>query len=136
MSTILSIKEQIIKIVNQIPFGKVMYFGQVGSQIVNKNYNFHEQPYKGVSGQVVGFILSGMPSSQWYLLPWHRVVAKNGFISSLKLGAKGLIQKQLLLDEGVIITDNNVDMQKHLFVQSAGEIHAAEILLKEHLKQP
>lgn len=118
-----SIKEQIIKIVNKIPPGKVMYFGQIGKLIVNKN---QEQNlidiYAGVSGQVVGFVLSGMPADQWDLLPWYRVVAKDGFISSLKLGAKGLIQKQLLLDEGVTIVEDKVDMQKHLFDHNAEEV--------------
>jgi alkylated DNA nucleotide flippase Atl1 len=119
-----SIKAQIIEIVNKIPHGKVMYFGQIGKLIVNqKQMEMNQKPNKeqineqftGVSGQVVGFMLSGMPQEQWQLLPWHRVVAKDGYISSLKLGAKGLIQKQLLLEEGVTIVDDRVDMAIHLF---------------------
>jgi methylated-DNA-protein-cysteine methyltransferase related protein len=101
------IKSQIIEIVNTIPVGKVMNFGMIGGII-------------GVSGQVVGFVLSGMPQSEWENLPWHRVVAKDGYISSLKLGAKGLIQKQLLLDENVEIVEDRVNMLKHL-VNSADE---------------
>jgi len=77
-----NLKPQIIQIVKQIPENKVMYYGQIGQKL-------------GVSGQVVGWILSGMPQSEWDLCPWYRVVAKDGFISSLKLGAKGLIQKTL-----------------------------------------
>jgi methylated-DNA-protein-cysteine methyltransferase related protein len=114
-----TIKSQIIEIVSHIPEGKVMYFGQVGNLVLNSQDSF------GISGQVVGFVLSGMPSSEWELLPWHRVVAKDGFISSLKLGAKGLIQKQLLLDEGVEIVEDRVDMTKHLFDTKIGE---AEVL--------
>jgi methylated-DNA-protein-cysteine methyltransferase related protein len=117
-----SIKAQIIEIVNKIPAGKVMYFGQIGKLIVNKN---QEQSlvdgFTGVTGQVVGFVLSGMPQAEWSLLPWHRVVAKDGYISSLKLGAKGLIQKQLLLDEGVSIFEDHVDMARHLFEPNKAE---------------
>jgi methylated-DNA-protein-cysteine methyltransferase related protein len=95
-------KAKIISIVNTVPFGKVVNFGLIGDMI-------------GVSGQVVGFVLSGLPQAQWETLPWHRVVAKDGYISSLKLGAKGLIQKQLLLDEGVEINEDRVNMGKHLY---------------------
>jgi methylated-DNA-protein-cysteine methyltransferase related protein len=96
-----NLKSQIIEIVNLIPVGKVMNFGMIGDMI-------------GVSGQVVGFMLSGMPQSEWGALPWHRVVAKNGYISSLKLGTKGLLQKQLLINEGVEIIDDHVNMSVHL----------------------
>jgi methylated-DNA-protein-cysteine methyltransferase related protein len=118
-----SIKAQIIEIVNKIPCGKVMYFGQIGKLIVNKNQEVSlVNAFAGVSGQAVGFALSGMPQSQWNLLPWHRVVAKDGYISSLKLGAKGLVQKQLLLDEGVSIIEDRVDMIKHLYDGDIGEV--------------
>ena len=113
-----AIKAQIIEIVNKIPKGKVMYFGQVGKLIVNQG----QDNFVGVSGQVVGFVLSGMPQEEWKLLPWQRVVAKDGFISSLKLGAKGLIQKQLLIDEGIEIIQDHVDMEKHLFQESETEV--------------
>ena len=114
-----SIKSQIIEIVNRIPSGQVMYFGQVGKLVINGNQvKSITDNYAGVSGQVVGFVLSGMTQDQWSLLPWHRVVAKDGFIASLKLGAKGLLQKQLLLEENVTIVEDRVDMDKHLFVEN------------------
>jgi alkylated DNA nucleotide flippase Atl1 len=116
-----SIKAQIIEIVNKIPKGKVMYFGQVGKLVVNKNQNNDIPNFTGVSGQVVGFVLSGMTQEEWNLLPWQRVVAKDGFISSLKLGAKGLLQKQLLTDEGVTIIEDHVDMSKYLFEENTSE---------------
>jgi alkylated DNA nucleotide flippase Atl1 len=117
-----SIKSQIIQIVNRIPVGKVMYFGQIGKLIVNKNQEESMiGSFVGVSGQVVGFVLSGMPQEEWSLLPWHRVVAKDGYISSLKLGTKGLIQKQLLLEENVSIIEDHVDMVKHLFEETTSD---------------
>ena len=99
-----NLKPQIIQIVKQIPENKVMYFGQIGQKL-------------GVSGQVIGWILSGMSQTEWDLCPWYRVVAKNGFISSLKLGAKGLIQKTLLEEEGYNIIGDCVDLHKHLWVE-------------------
>lgn len=117
-----SIKAQIIEIVNTIPIGKVMYFGQIGKLIVSQQTSESESKFVGVSGQVVGFMLSGLSEDQWSLLPWHRVVAKDGYISSLKLGAKGLIQKQLLLGEQVMIINDKVDMDRHLFATDNGEV--------------
>lgn len=40
-------------------------------------------------------------------LPWHRVVAANGFISTTKLGAVGRRQIRRLRDEGVTVNKRN-----------------------------
>jgi methylated-DNA-protein-cysteine methyltransferase related protein len=98
-------KEQIIKLVNLIPEGKVSTFGEIAK---------HIQDHK-ISAQMVGWILSGMKTEEWKLCPWYRVVNKEGFISSLKLGSKGLVQKQILLGEGYTLIEDNVDMQKHFW---------------------
>jgi len=94
----LSLKQKIIQDISLIPKGRVVYFGMLGKRV-------------GVSGQVVGWILSGM--SERENCPWHRVVAKNGFISSKKLGYKGFLQEQLLLKENVEVLDDKVDMDKY-----------------------
>lgn len=96
------IKKQIFNLVAQIPEGKIVYFGQIANQV-------------GVTAQLVGWQLSGMKTEELDLIPWYRVVAKNGFISSLKLGHKGLLQKQILLKEGYKIDGDNVDMDFHRF---------------------
>jgi methylated-DNA-protein-cysteine methyltransferase related protein len=98
-------KEQVIKLVNQIPAGKVSTFGEIAKHIQDHN----------ISAQMVGWILSGMKSEEWESCPWYRVVNKEGYISSLKLGSKGLVQKQTLLSEGYTLIEDNVDMQKHFW---------------------
>jgi alkylated DNA nucleotide flippase Atl1 len=98
-------KVKVLNMVSMIPDKKVTNFGTIGKKL-------------GISGQMVGWILSGMPESDWNkqdCIPWYRVVAKNGSISSLKLGLKGEIQKQILLDQGYTILDEKVDMNKHFF---------------------
>jgi methylated-DNA-protein-cysteine methyltransferase related protein len=109
-------KEQVIKLVNQIPAGKVSTFGEIAKQI---------QDHK-ISAQMVGWILSGMKSEEWELCPWYRVVNKEGYISSLKLGTKGMVQKQTLLGEGYTLNEDNVDMQKHFW--SFGDYDSLDIL--------
>jgi alkylated DNA nucleotide flippase Atl1 len=102
MSQKSELKQKVFDTVNKIPLGGVVYFGQIASQV-------------GSDARTVGWILSGMVVAEYDLIPWYRVVSKNGYISSLKLGHKGLLQKQLLLKEGYIIIEDCVDMKKDLF---------------------
>lgn len=83
-------KKIVLEFVSLIPYGKITSFGRIG--------------YKtGISPRVVGFILSGMTKREMGIYPWFRVVDRNGFISSIKMGEKGLLQKALLEKEGVEI---------------------------------
>jgi methylated-DNA-protein-cysteine methyltransferase related protein len=96
------LKEEMIVLVKSIPKGKVVNYGAIGELL-------------GVSGQIVGWMLSGMPESEWEQLPWWRVIAKSGEISSLKLGMKGNRQIQLLEEEGVEVKKGVVDMSKYYY---------------------
>jgi alkylated DNA nucleotide flippase Atl1 len=93
-------KKEVFRLVGLIPKGRVVYFGLIAREI-------------GITAQLVGWILSGMKSEEWEQIPWQRVVAKNGYISSLKLGEKGILQKNLLLEDGCEIENNTVNMSKH-----------------------
>lgn len=102
-----TIKEIVIQEVGSIPIGRVTNFGYIAEQVSARRGSY-------ISAQIVGWSLSGMRTSEWALCPWQRVVAKNGFISSLKLGEKGWIQKEILASEGVPVrNDDTVDMQKY-----------------------
>jgi|694.fasta_scaffold121726_5 methylated-DNA-protein-cysteine methyltransferase-like protein len=107
------LKNKIFEAVKLIPKGKIAYFGQIATFI-------------GSDARTVGWILSGMGVDEYELIPWYRVVSKNGFISSLKLGEKGLLQKQILLKEGYQVIDDCVDMNMHGF--SFTDSSEAEIL--------
>ena len=98
----MEIKSRLIELVSLIPKGKVIYYGQLARLL-------------GVSAQVVGWTLSGMKQEEWPNLPWQRVVAKSGSISTLKLGQKGILQMDLLTQEGIDIVDETVDMTKYGF---------------------
>jgi alkylated DNA nucleotide flippase Atl1 len=87
------LKEQIIEIVNRIPYGQVTNYGTI-AKILARDYG------RDISAQMVGWTLSGMPRSERNSCCRWRVVNKEGFISSSKLGEKGLIQAQLLEQEG------------------------------------
>ncbi len=93
-------KQQVVEIVRRIPLGKVVYFGQISL-------------LTGIHPRVVGWVMSGMTPAECESIPWWRVVAKTGFVASLKLGYKGIAQRELLLQEGYILHGEHVDMAKH-----------------------
>jgi len=92
-------KELVFNLVNKVPKGKIVSFGQIGN-LINLN------------PRVVGFIMSGMNQSEMGKVPWHRVVNRDGFISSSKLGDKGLLQEALLKSEGIKVKDFQITQPK------------------------
>jgi len=88
---------EVISIIKAIPYGKVMTYGQIAFNAGN--------PF---GARQVSRILHSM--SQKEKLPWHRVINAKGKIS---LGGElGIIQKSLLLDEGVVFKNNKVNLSK------------------------
>ena len=112
-----SLKLTIFKIVSQIPAAKVMYFGQIAD-------------LASTAARMVGFILTGLTEAEMKAIPWYRVIAKSGHISSLKLGTKGLLQKELLIKENYEIENDKVNMDKHLWLFAG--IHRLENKIEIH----
>lgn len=98
-----SLKLAVLQIVAQIPANKVMYFGQIADLV-------------STTARIVGFVLTGLSEEEMQKVPWYRVIAKSGYISSLKLGAKGILQKELLIKENYEIENDKVKMDKHLWL--------------------
>ncbi len=88
-------KAKVLNIVKDIEEGQVMTYGDVGNMT-------------GINPRLVGWILSGLTEEEQQTYPWQRVVAKGGLISSLKLGARGLLQVELLKKEGFKIEDGRI----------------------------
>jgi alkylated DNA nucleotide flippase Atl1 len=91
------LRSEVFKLINKIQHGNVASYGVVGEVF-------------GISGWEVGRILSSIPQDQWGDVAWQRVVAKDGTISTFKLGFRGELQRQLLLKEGVDVVNNRVDI--------------------------
>ena len=98
------IKEAMIEVVNRIPYGYVTNYGSI-AEIVR------EMTESRISAQMIWRQLSGLPEHERDILPRWRVIAKNGSISTLKLGDKGWKQIQLLEKEGIKVLNNTVDME-------------------------
>ena len=95
-------KNRVVDFVRLIPAGKLIYFGLIAE-------------YVGGSAQSVGWVLTGLTPEESVGVPWHRVVAKNGYISALKLGSKGRLQKILLEEEGFEVQGDRVDVMGNLW---------------------
>lgn len=106
MDEVMSIKEMIIQVVNRIPRGSVASYGQV-AQVVSA------MAEKTISAQIVWSQLSAMPKSDRWLLPRWRVVNRDGEITSIKLGKKWTIQKMMLQDDGILVYDYQVAMERY-----------------------
>ena len=80
--------QQIYAVVRRIPRGRVATYGQVAT-------------LAGLAGHARqdGYALHALPSET--AVPWHRVVNAQGGISRRSVPGAELVQRQLLLREGV-----------------------------------
>lgn len=92
--------ERIYEQVKMIPHGKVATYGQIAYLAGNYRWS-----------QVVGYALHVNPDQK--NIPCHRVVKKDGSLSTAFLFGGISKQQELLLKEGVgFLKDGRVDMEK------------------------
>ncbi|MBQ8002989.1 MAG: methylated-DNA--[Clostridia bacterium] len=91
---------QVYEVVKKIPVGKVATYTQVAEMLGNKNL-----------ARAVGNALHNNPD--YTAIPCHRVVKANGKLAENYAfgGLEG--QKQHLINEGVEVCDNRVDLEKY-----------------------
>jgi methylated-DNA-protein-cysteine methyltransferase-like protein len=85
---------------HQVPEGKVVSYGQLA-----------DLAGLGRAARYVGRTLSQLPSDT--TLPWHRVLGAGGKLSLEAGTASGDEQRARLRAEGVTISNNRVNMQRH-----------------------
>ena len=102
-------KVELLEIISRIPYGKVTSYGKVAEQL-DIHYNIKTSWY------IIWRLLSWMSDEECFIYPWQRVINKQWYISTLKLGTKWLIHKQLLDKEWIEIINDTVDMKKYGFV--------------------
>ena len=91
--------EQVLDIIKNIPYGKVMTYGQIAAYANNPR-----------GARQVSRILHSM--SRKYNLPWQRVINSKGGISLT--GEAGFTQGDLLSKEGITVTNKKIDLQKYI----------------------
>lgn len=94
--------ERVIQIIQSIPNGKVMTYGQVAALAGNPR-----------GARQVVRILHSM--SRKYNLPWHRIINAKGEVA-IKDAEGSFTQKDRLLSEGIILTDSGkVDLSVYRY---------------------
>lgn len=98
--------EKIYEQVKKIPRGKVASYGQIALLAGNPRWS-----------RVVGYALHVNPDPD--SIPCHRVVTKDGKLSpAFAFGGENM-QRQFLLNEGVVFIDENtVDMNASAWLQT------------------
>ncbi|MGX5172916.1 MGMT family protein [Aliikangiella sp. IMCC44653] len=103
--------EKIYWVVNQVPLGKVVSYGQVAD-------------LAGLPGRarMVGKALRQAPKK--LTLAWHRVIRSNGQLAFAAGSEQAQQQTKLLSQERVIVINNRVSMKKFQWQPSLGELLA------------
>jgi methylated-DNA-protein-cysteine methyltransferase-like protein len=98
-------KSRILAVVAAIPEGRVTTYGVIARHL-------------GIGARQVAFVMATLTREESAALPWFRVVAANGVISSMKVGSVGRRQIARLRAEGVsVLRSNKVeDFDKVLWV--------------------
>lgn len=118
-------KQELIWLIQRIPYGMVVSYGELASQL-DRQYGIH------TSGWLVGRMLSSMERTPITPLtplslrgfpsvtggrnpgcPRWRVINKQGVISALKLWQKWLDQIRLLEAEWIQVINGQVDMMRY-----------------------
>ena len=87
-------KARVLAVVRAIPAGRVTTYGAIGRRL-------------HVTARQVAFVLATLTAEESAGLPWFRVVAAGGVVSSTKRGAVGRRQIERLRAEGVAVTLRN-----------------------------
>ena len=93
-SGVVRFKPQVLAVVASIPEGRVTTYGTIARHL-------------RVTARQVAFVLARLTDEESQRLPWFRVVAANGVVSSTKLGMVGRRQIERLRAEGVAVTPRN-----------------------------
>ena len=100
--------KKIISLVKEIPRGRVATYGQIAVLAGSPR-----------GARTVGWVLHGLPEKELQCVPWHRVINREGRVSTTCLDHPGEYQAMLLKKEKIAVQykDGNyfVDLKKHLW---------------------
>ena len=93
-------KEQVYRILQSIPNGMVVTYGQIAKMLGNKNY-----------ARIVGNILHANPDGEKY--PCYKVVNSKGHLAHRYTFGGIEKQKEKLEADGIEVIDYKVDLKKY-----------------------
>jgi len=111
MTSKINFYEQVYKVVQRIPKGKVSSYGRIAQMLGRPN-----------AARAVGYALSALKNPQSdapytsATVPWQRVVNSQGRISIVNRDKTATKQARLLREEGVDVDDNGrIDLERFLW---------------------
>ncbi|CAN5288278.1 MGMT family protein [soil metagenome] len=84
-------RQRVYEIVNQIPVGRVMTYGQI-AEILGTGY----------TPRTVGFVMHAADTEN---VPWQRVINSQGSCSTGKMTMPINLQQKMLEDEGIVFNE-------------------------------
>ena len=93
-------RDAVLAVVRAVPAGKVTTYGEVALMAGWPNH-----------ARQVGAVLYGLVEADGDV-PWQRVINASGGISTYKVG-NGELQVALLRSEGVVVTNDRVDLARY-----------------------
>lgn len=93
-------KEKVYSFLTTIPKGKVVTYSQIAQYLGNKKL-----------ARVIGNIIHNNPDEEKY--PCYKVVDRNGYLSKHFAFGGILKQKEKLEQDGIIVNDYKVDLDKY-----------------------
>ena len=87
-------RDRVLAVVAAIPAGRVTTYGAIARRL-------------RTTPRLVARVLASFSPEESRTLPWFRVVAANGIVSTLKLGTVGRRQIDLLQLDGVLVGPRN-----------------------------
>ncbi len=101
-------RERVYEIVNEIPPGRVMTYGQI-AEILGASY----------TPRTVGFVMHGADTNK---VPWQRVINSQGACSTGKMMMPINLQQKMLEDEGIVFNEKGrCDLKKYLWLPEGFE---------------
>jgi methylated-DNA-protein-cysteine methyltransferase related protein len=86
-----SYREKVYRIVRQIPFGRVMTYGQIADMLG-----------EGYTARTIGYVMHAADTEN---VPWQRVINSQGGCSTGKIFLPYNVQQKMLEEEGVVFNE-------------------------------
>jgi methylated-DNA-protein-cysteine methyltransferase-like protein len=93
-------RERVMAVVEQVPAGRVMGYGHVGAALGSPRL-----------ARQVGWALASLPAGT--TVPWHRIIRSSGHVAMQGDPARGMLQRALLEQEGVVFEGDCVPMPSY-----------------------
>ncbi|HEY0658161.1 MAG TPA: MGMT family protein [Pyrinomonadaceae bacterium] len=95
-----SYREKVYRIVNEIPVGRVMTYGQI-ADILGEGY----------TARTIGYVMHAADTG---VVPWQRVINSQGACSTGKMTLPVNLQQEILQQEGVVFNEKGkCDLSKY-----------------------